>query len=668
VVAEVERVARQRALTVVVAALALFAVAAAVMIPLALHQRHDGRREAATAAAASFARAWPAGDLASVHFAGTPAPTVATQVAALTAGLAPATTPAAAASTSASPAAAASPRPAAVTVIDVAEPANGSARGHLKVRWALTGGRSWEYTTAVDVRQVQDAWAVVWSPTLVHPALTTGHGLVAARTTGHRGRILGAGGQVLAGEQQVVNVGIEPGKARDAAATAATVAGIVDVDAGALAKAVTAATPTAFVPVITLRAQAYQRVSARLKAVPGVVTTTGLLTVGRTAQFARALLGSVGPGTKEIVAGSGGRVRVGDLTGLAGLQRTYDEQLSGAAGLTVTTAPLAKGGGAKSGAAPPLFTAPATNGADVTTTLDPAVQDAAQAALAAAQKPAGLVAVRPSTGEVLAVANGGPNAAGYDRALLGQYPPGSTFKVASGYALLRQGYTATTPVACPASLVVNGQTFTNAEGEVLGTAPFRTNFAQSCNTAFVGSAPKITPGQLADAASELGYGRRLALGVQAFAGSVPSSATVNEHAADMIGQGKVLASPLTVATVSASVAAGTPVVPRLVVEPKPAGSGGASGSLDGSTVATLRQLMRAVVTEGTGTALRGVPGGPVYGKTGTAEFGSKNPPDTHAWFTGYQGDLAFAVVVEGGGFGAKAAAPLAADFLRRLDR
>ena len=81
---------------------------------------------------------------------------------------------------------------------------------------------------------------------------------------------------------------------------------------------------------------------------------------------------------------------------------------------------------------------------------------------------------------------------------------------------------------------------------------------------------------------------------------------------------------------------------------------------------TLRDLMRAVVTEGTGTALKGVPGGPVHGKTGTAEFGTKNPPDTHAWFTGYQSDVAFAVVVEGGGFGAKAAAPIAADFLTRL--
>jgi cell division protein FtsI/penicillin-binding protein 2 len=76
--------------------------------------------------------------------------------------------------------------------------------------------------------------------------------------------------------------------------------------------------------------------------------------------------------------------------------------------------------------------------------------------------------------------------------------------------------------------------------------------------------------------------------------------------------------------------------------------------------------MRAVVTDGTGTALKGVPGPPVHGKTGTAEFGTRNPPDTHAWFTGYQDDVAFAVVVEGGGFGAKVAAPIAADFLDRL--
>ena len=135
----------------------------------------------------------------------------------------------------------------------------------------------------------------------------------------------------------------------------------------------------------------------------------------------------------------------------------------------------------------------------------------------------------------------------------------------------------------------------------------------------------------------------------------------------MIGQGKVLASPLTVATVSASVAAGARVAPRLVVDPAPNGTPAARTPLDKGRVTTLQDLIGAVVTEGTGTALGGVPGDPVHGKTGTAEFGTKNPPDTHAWFTGYQGDLAFAVLVEDGGFGAKVAAPIAADFLRRVN-
>jgi cell division protein FtsI/penicillin-binding protein 2 len=81
--------------------------------------------------------------------------------------------------------------------------------------------------------------------------------------------------------------------------------------------------------------------------------------------------------------------------------------------------------------------------------------------------------------------------------------------------------------------------------------------------------------------------------------------------------------------------------------------------------AALRGLMRAVVISGTGTRAA-APGGPVYGKTGTAEYGDGDPLPTHAWFVGWQGSLAFAVFVEDGASGGSVAAPVAARFLRAL--
>jgi hypothetical protein len=82
--------------------------------------------------------------------------------------------------------------------------------------------------------------------------------------------------------------------------------------------------------------------------------------------------------------------------------------------------------------------------------------------------------------------------------------------------------------------------------------------------------------------------------------------------------------------------------------------------------AVMRDLLYEVVASGTGTAAD-LPGEPVGGKTGSAEFGSGDPPDTHAWFIGFRDALAFAVLVEGGGAGGEVAAPVAAAFLERLD-
>src|SRR5690606_2910321 len=147
--------------------------------------------------------------------------------------------------------------------------------------------------------------------------------------------------------------------------------------------------------------------------------------------------------------------------------------------------------------------------------------------------------------------------------------------------------------------------------------PFRTVFANSCNTAFISQHNSISQQQLHDAAASLGLGVELeAFGAAAAMGDVPTEAAGTEHAASRIGQGQVLATPLTLATVAASVSAGHTVSPWLV---EPSGDKAAetpSGDLTEDEAATLRDLMGGVVREGSATVLQDVPG-IVGAKTGT---------------------------------------------------
>jgi cell division protein FtsI/penicillin-binding protein 2 len=117
---------------------------------------------------------------------------------------------------------------------------------------------------------------------------------------------------------------------------------------------------------------------------------------------------------------------------------------------------------------------------------------------------------------------------------------------------------------------------------------------------------------------------------------------------------------------AASVARGSYIEPALIRTPAVAGADRAPRALDAKVVGELRPLMRLVVTDGTGTVLKSVAGAPVFGKTGTAEYGTKSPPDTRAWFVGWQGDVAFAVLVEEGKSGGGVAAPIAKAFLENL--
>jgi cell division protein FtsI/penicillin-binding protein 2 len=145
------------------------------------------------------------------------------------------------------------------------------------------------------------------------------------------------------------------------------------------------------------------------------------------------------------------------------------------------------------------------------------------------------------------------------------------------------------------------------------------------------------------------------------ASQVPPGRDAVARAATMIGQDRILTSPLAMAGVAATVADGRWRAPRLVAS-DPRQSGPPLGERE---VTTLRTLMRRVVTSGTGTALAGAPGD-VGGKSGTAEFGGGDPPPTRAWFIAFRGDLAMAVLVERGRSGGAIAAPIARRFFDAL--
>jgi cell division protein FtsI/penicillin-binding protein 2 len=554
-----------------------------------------------------------------------------------------------------------------VTVGKVTEGKDGRpATARLTYRWDLAGTtKPWTYvTTATLVQGSDDAWKVKLAPTLVHPALKTGERLVRSSTLADRGDILGAGGTALVTERPVMRFGIDKttiAAARQPAAARA-LATKLGIDAKGYVARVRAAGPKAFVEALVLRtadARAVLRQGAGT--IPGVGVVGGTLPLAPTREFARPVLGTVGPVTAEIVKKSGGAYRPGDEAGLSGLEARYDEQLRGTPGVTVQ----AVGGGP----ARALFRAAPVAGKPLRTTLDARLQRVAESALSAVRPASAVVAVRPSTGDLLAVASG-PGSAGYSTATVGQYAPGSTFKVVSSLALLRSGVRPSTPLSCPATTVVSGKRFKNYSDyppNGLGRIPLRTAVAYSCNTAFINQRDRVSQADLAGAAASLGLGVDHDLGFPAYFGSVPKTdadaGSATGHAASMIGQGRVVASPMAMATVAASVAKGALVVPRLLPGQK-ADNTSPGTPLTAREAGELRQLMRGVVTRGSGAFLGSLPGAPVLAKTGTAEFGDKAPLKTHAWMIAVHGDLAVAVFVDVGQSGSKTAGPILERFLR----
>ena len=543
-----------------------------------------------------------------------------------------------------------------------------TAEAPFTARYELAGLGPWTYEGTVHLVRRDDAWKVAWSTATLHPALTAGRHLARTRTWGKRAALLAADGTALTTDGMVVGVGIEPRRVKDRAEVKAALQQHAGVDPARVDALLDkpGLRPDVFVPVIDLREERYAAVRAVLQPVPGLVFRRKEARVTPSEAFARHTLGRVGEITADRLKELDNPYLVGDQVGLSGLEAAFERQLAGT--------PLGEVRVESDAGNQPVATLTrfeGTPGTSVRTTLDVRVQSAAEAALEGVAQPAALVAVDTASGEVRAVA-GRPLDQAFNRALGGRYPPGSTFKIVTAAALLQKGLAVDAPVTCPPETTVGGKRFRNFEGESAGTIPFRAAFAHSCNTAFVQAVARLSADELTTAAEErFGFGVDVRMPLSAVGGAFPTPKDDAERAAAAIGQGRVTTSPLHMATVVAAAASGTWRPPLLVrvggseaetTPPVPPGA-----PLDAQVVEALRAMLREVVTGGTGTAAA-VPGRQVAGKTGTAEFGTEVPPPTHAWFAGFEGNLAFAVLVEGGGVGGRVAAPVAARFVSSLSR
>ncbi len=294
----------------------------------------------------------------------------------------------------------------------------------------------------------------------------------------------------------------------------------------------------------------------------------------------------------------------------------------------------------------------------LSTTINAKAEAAARTAVAM-HTGSSMVAIQPSTGQILAIAN---NAGFNDFALTAAVAPGSTMKIITSTYLFNSGLaTANTPVACPAVETVQGISYHNDQGESEpASTPLAYDFAQSCNNAFDQWWPHLY-GKLASTAKEYyGLNQKWDIGIGGLSASyfnAPASASGAELAQEAFGEGQLAASPLAMASIVATVDSGTFRQPILTANAKQV----TATPLPPATDAGLKQMMRDVVTEGTAGGLGLGPS--VYAKTGTADIVGQGQPNSLLVAFDASKDVAVAFLVTNAGYGAQIAGPEAASFL-----
>ncbi|MER7051676.1 penicillin-binding transpeptidase domain-containing protein [Streptomyces sp. NPDC000351] len=344
---------------------------------------------------------------------------------------------------------------------------------------------------------------------------------------------------------------------------------------------------------------------------------------------------------------------------LATLREKYGAQAGGTPGVELVVRH-----GNDGGPDTPLLTLTEGKPGKLETTLSASVQAAAEKAVKRYGE-SSVVAVEPSTGEVLAVANN--RADGFNAAFQGRVAPGSTMKIVTAAMLIDNGVTSMDgPAPCPDTATWQSQTFKNLTGMPANEgATLANTFMRSCNTGFIkliDEEPLTDASLTAEAEDRFGLGRDdWKTGIVSFDGKVPA-VSGPDRAANAIGQGQVQMNPLNMASVTATAITGEFRQPYLVSPGLDDRKLATAKGLPQGTAAQIKQMMRLTATQGTAQEAMSGLGGDIGAKTGSAEVDGEATSDS--WFTGFRGDVAAAAMVEEGGHGGDAAGPIVADVLR----
>lgn len=529
-------------------------------------------------------------------------------------------------------------------------------------------GEQWSYATEAEYTydEESDTWLLEGETELLLPDYVGHENIGIVTTSAERGRIMDDLGRAMVYNRDVVRLGIDktqlegdPPSEETQREAAVQLAEAVGIDPQNYAETVLAYGDEAFVEAITVRRDSSDVTAEDIEGIPGAVAQPDQMSLADRRDFAPLLLGRVGPVTAEHLERDPA-LDIGEMVGTSGLQASHQETLRGVPGMRIHLGEET------------LYSIDPQPGADVHTSLNPRLQDLAQQIVSDQEVTAGLVVIRPSDGGILAAASHTEGDSYVETATQSTYAPGSTFKLVTALAMLRDGLSPESTVACPNNVTVHGQVFGNVPGyrsEFLGDIPFHDAISVSCNTAFAAAWDDVTSAEVHQAALDLGLDNNTRIGVPSRMAEIPDDSTLNLHAANLFGQGMVETSTLGMATVAASIGAGHTVHPHLVVpedqddsvedseEDPPA------GELSQEEAEDLRALMYDTVTYGTLQHMDPVPGDHVYAKTGTAEAGDDDDAYAHTWVTALQGDLAVAIFLEEGEFGGSTNGPLLHEFL-----